>query len=118
MLAAPGGAGQTWPIMLQNGQMMQGMMPGMQGGMMRPMMMGGKGMGGMGPMGGKGGPMGGKGAPMQYGHEPRNPAVLAKWTWRPREPMFPSVTALNPGKIYVISPVVQARHQRRVEIER
>merc|ERR1719310_2079428 len=45
------------------------MMPGMQGaGMMRPMMMGGKGaMGGMGPMGGKGGPMGGKGmqAPMQ-----------------------------------------------------
>merc|ERR1719182_251377 len=40
--------------------MMPGMMPGMQGGgMMRPMMMGGKGMGGMGPA------MGGKGAPMQ-----------------------------------------------------
>jgi len=41
-------------------------MPGMQGGMMRPMMMGGKGAMG-GPMGGKGGPMGGKGmqAPMQ-----------------------------------------------------
>jgi len=37
-------------------------MPGMQGGMMRPMMMGGKGAMG-GPMGGKGGmgPMGGKG---------------------------------------------------------
>merc|ERR1719482_1467715 len=42
-----------------------GARPGMMPGMM-PMMKGGKGMGGMGPMGGKGGPMGGKGgAPMQ-----------------------------------------------------